>query len=379
MRPYRILSISHSYTVALNRRLADEMARLGEGRWEVTAVAPRFFHGDLRDIHLEPVEGERNALVALPVHLSRSPHLFFFSPRLWEVVRRGWDLVHCWEEPYVVAGGQVAWAVGARTPLVMVTAQSLPKRYPPPFRQLEHWTLARARGCVALGHTVAANATRRPMYQGKPMRVIPMGVDVEHFRPSPEVRAQARQELGWGEGPPVVGFLGRFVPEKGVLVLLDALEKVSSPWRALFVGGGPLEGRLKEFGHRWEGRVRVLTGVAHRDVPRYLNAMDVLCAPSQTTRWWQEQFGRMLVEGFACGVPVIASRSGEIPHTVGEAAVLVDERDEVAWAAAIARLLESPARREELSRQGRERAQRLYAWPVVARQHLDFFDELLSS
>ncbi len=75
------------------------------------------------------------------------------------------------------------------------------------------------------------------------------------------------------------------------------------------------------------GRVRVLTGVAHDDVPEHLNAMDLLCAPSQTTTRWREQFGRMLIEAMACGVPVVASRSGEIPHVVGDAGLVVDEAD----------------------------------------------------
>ena len=55
--------------------------------------------------------------------------------------------------------------------------------------------------------------------------------------------------------------------------------------------------------------------------------MDLMCAPSQTTRRWREQFGRMLIEAMACGVPVVASPSGEIPHVVGDAGLLVDETD----------------------------------------------------
>ena len=52
-RRRRIFSIAHSYCVALNRRLAHEMARAGGPDWEITAVAPAFFHGDLRSIELE--------------------------------------------------------------------------------------------------------------------------------------------------------------------------------------------------------------------------------------------------------------------------------------------------------------------------------------
>jgi hypothetical protein len=55
----RLLSVAHSYVVALNRRLADEMARAGAGRWEVTAVAPEFMPGDFRPISLETLPGRR--------------------------------------------------------------------------------------------------------------------------------------------------------------------------------------------------------------------------------------------------------------------------------------------------------------------------------
>ena len=100
--------------------------------------------------------------------------------------------------------------------------------------------------------------------------------------------------------------------------------------------------------------------------------MDVLCAPSQTTPRWREQFGRMLIEAFAAGVPVVASDGGEIPHVVGEAGVLVAERDQVAWLRAIGSLLDDPKRRDALGRRGRDLAVTRYDWRIVARQHSAF-------
>ncbi|MFY1831625.1 glycosyltransferase, partial [Myxococcus fulvus] len=76
-------------------------------------------------------------------------------------------------------------------------------------------------------------------------------------------------------------------------------------------------------------------------------------------------------------VPVLASTSGEIPHTVGDAGRLLPEADDTAWARALSDVLESPELRRELSSRGREWAVRRFSWPVVARAHLDFFEELL--
>lgn len=374
----QLLSISHSYVVALNRRLAHELSRLGRGGWDVTAVAPSFFHGDLRDIRLEPGAQEQQQTLSVPAHLTRSAHLFFYGPRLASLLSRGWSLVHCWEEPYVLAGAQVALLTPRGTPLVFATAQNLDKRYPPPFRQLERYTLARCSGWIAWGHTVEQALIARPGYPDRRRTVIPMGVDVELFAPDRGRGRAVLERCGWSSGgPPVVGYLGRFVPQKGLEVLIEALERVAAPWRALFVGDGPLRPKLEALAARQPERVRILPGVAHDEVPAALNAMDVLCAPSQTTPRWREQFGRMLVEALACGVPVIASDSGEIPFTLGDCGVILPEREVARWAGSIEELVGDPARRRELAQRGRGRAETRFAWPVVARAHLDFFEAVL--
>ncbi len=377
--PRRLLTIGHSYCVALNRRLAHEMARAGGEQWEVTAVAPRFFPGDLRPIPLEPQPGELCRVAAIDVHLSRVAQLFFYGRGLRAVMRERWDLVHCWEEPYVIAAGQVARLSPAASKLVFYTFQNIAKRYAPPFSTIERRCAKRSAGWLASGETVAQTQRER-CWSGKPHRVMPLGVDVELFRPDADRGRATRARLGWNdEEPPVVGFLGRFIEAKGLELLMRLLDETASPWRALFVGGGPGEAALRAWASRHGDRVRIAGGVPHDRVPEYLDAMDLLLAPSQTTARWREQFGRMLIEAFACGVPVLASDSGEIPYVVGDAGVIVGERDELGWRRALADLLDSPARRAELAARGRDRAHALYSWPVVARRHLEFFDELLAT
>lgn len=374
----RLITLSHSYVVGLNRRLANEMMRVGAGAWDVTTVAPRFFHGDLSPLALQLEADEPARTEGVRAFFSRSLHTFLYGPEVHAHLARGADLVHVWEEPYVLAGLELALLTPRHVPLVFSTAQNLSKRYPPPFAQAERFVVQRASGWVAWGETVRDNLLTRPGYAERPARAIPMGVDADLFQPDRAAGESLRRELGWEtSGPPVVGFLGRFVPEKGVPLLMDALDALDTPWRALFVGGGPMEGALRDWAARHTHSVRVLTGVPHAGVPRALNAMDMLCAPSQTTRQWREQFGRMLAEGFACGVPVLGSDSGEVPRTMGDAGIVLPEASVSAWMQAIANLLESPQRREELATRGRERAVTRFSWPVVAKAHLDFFTEVL--
>jgi glycosyltransferase involved in cell wall biosynthesis len=107
--------------------------------------------------------------------------------------------------------------------------------------------------------------------------------------------------------------------------------------------------------------------------------MDLLAAPSLTTPQWREQFGRMLVEAMACGVPVVGSDSGEIPHVLGAAGLVVPEGDADALAGALGTLLADPSLRARLAAAGRARAQAEFALPRVAARHLAFFEHLLPS
>jgi phosphatidyl-myo-inositol dimannoside synthase len=381
LTPRRLLSIGHSYVVGLNRRLPAELSRLPVGRpWKVTVVAPGYYRGsagDLRASRLQPEPGEPLELRSLDAHATWSPHAMVYGRGLREILRGDWDLVHVWEEPYLLAGAQITALAPAGLPLVHFTFQNIRKRYPPPFRWTERYVLGRAAGWIAAGTTAWEVLRDRPGYRERSHAVITLGVDTRMFRLDSDMRREVRTRLGWSApGPPVVGYLGRFVPEKGLELLTRVVDRLRSPCRVLFVGAGPLERMLRAWPSRGHD-VRVVTGVAHDEVPAHLNAMDVLCAPSQTTPAWREQFGRMVVEAFACGVPVLSSDSGELPHVVGDAGRVVPESDESAWTDALQQLLESPAERERLSLAGIARARERFDWPVIARSHDVFFSRLL--
>src|SRR5262245_11281016 len=370
----RLLTIGHSYCVALNRRLPQELAR--SGKWDVTAVGPSRFHGDFGWHTLEAQPSEACSVVSVPVRPGRPIHLMLSGRKLSELLREPWDLVHCWEEPYVAAAAQVLVNTPADVPVVFATFQNIAKRYPPPFSWIERYTMARAAGIVAFGRTSREIVVERAPAD-TPVRTIAPGVDVERFAPDPKARARLLQKLGWNDGVAVVGFLGRFVPEKGCVFLTRVLDRLERPWRAIFVGSGPLESELRKWAGQYGDRVRIETGVAHGGVAEYLNARDLLCAPSQTTARWREQFGRMLIEALACGVPVIASDSGEIPDVLADAGVVVGEGDEQAWTRTLGELLGDTARLRQLSRRGRQMAVERFAWHVIARQHVEFFDEIV--
>ena len=358
------------------------MQRAAGDRWEVRVVAPRYFHGrdDLRPATFAPRQDEPCPVIPVRAYLTRFVHVFGYGlASLHRAIRGSWDVVHAWEEPYIFAGAELAASAPRSARFVFRTAQSLDKWYPPPFNLFERYTLSRASGWICSGRLVAENLGKRPRYAVRPMACIPLGVDTSVFRPDPAARAETRRLLGWAEGgSPVVGYLGRFVPEKGLGVMMAALDALRTPWRALLLGGGKQESELRAWADRYpDGRVRILTDVSHDRVAPYVAAMDVLAAPSQTTRHWKEQFGRMLIEGMACGVAVVGSDSGEIPHVICDTGEVVREADVARWTETLGALLEDSGRRAELGAAGRERAESQYSWPIVGRKHLQFFEELL--
>ncbi len=185
----RLVTISHSYVVANNRRLAHEMAVQGRGRWEVTALAPERLVGDLREVALEPIAGEACTTEGLRVRLGRVPHLRRYERRLRTLLAGPWDVVHIWEEPYVAACAQVASAAPKNARVVPATFQNIVKSYPPPLGYYERSVMRRASGWIAFGETVHEAQATKPLYAARPSRVILAG---RRRRALPARRRRAR-------------------------------------------------------------------------------------------------------------------------------------------------------------------------------------------
>jgi phosphatidyl-myo-inositol dimannoside synthase len=374
-RRLRVLTIGHSYCVALNRALVREVARGPD--FEVTVAAPSFFYGDLRPIVLE-AEPPGSPLRVVPLDTKRSRFIHIFSydgAKLGTLIREGqFDLVHAWEEPYVFAGYQIARALkNSSARFCFRTAQSYVKHYPPPFSHFERTVLVRSQGWIA-GASLVFDAMLKKGFPREAGRILNLAVDAKEFQPlSSTTRAEVLQELGLE--PPVVGFVGRLTKAKGLEILMQAMERIgrSRPWSLLLLGSGEYESKVREWAARngWADRVKVML-VKHGDVPRYLGCMDLLVAPSQTMKNWREQFGRMIIEAFACGVPVVGSDSGEIPYVIGDAGKVVAESDVADWANTIGQLLDSPEARQEMRQRGLDSAPK-YSVATIAQQYREYY------
>lgn len=161
-------------------------------------------------------------------------------------------------------------------------------------------------------------------------------VDTETFR-----RDGEEMQLPWRRGC-VVGFVGRFVVEKGVLDLIEAVGLLDCDVNLIFVGDGParqrMQERIAELG--LQERCRLFPPLAAVELAKCYRAMDLLVLPSRTAETWKEQFGRVLAEARCCGIKVAGSNSGAIPSVIGDEDMIFPERDVQALATLIARTLQ---------------------------------------
>lgn len=131
---------------------------------------------------------------------------------------------------------------------------------------------------------------------------------------------------------PTFVFVGRFSPEKGILELLRAWLQVREPeWRLQLVGAGPQQLDLMHFCREYKlENVQFLGRLSPDEVLTVMQTMTALLVPSH----WYETFGRVVIEAFACGRPVIVSRLGALTELVeeGKTGSLVSYTDEAAWA-----------------------------------------------
>jgi len=205
-------------------------------------------------------------------------------------------------------------------------------------------------------------------------RIIPNGIDLERFS-DPALRPVER----FDDGKLNILFVGRLEKRKGFKYLLRAFAQVKKavPEARLMVVGAYDKDDKEPFvlyarQHRLHD-VRFIGYVSEDDLSRYYRTCHVFCAPSTGF----ESFGIVLLEAMASGKPIVASNIAGYRGVLedGEEGLLVQPEDERRLADALIRLLEDPALRGRMGRQGQAKATD-YSWQKVAKEVLDYYREL---
>jgi spore coat protein SA len=204
------------------------------------------------------------------------------------------------------------------------------------------------------------------------------GANLQMFYPREEIRE-----------PKTIFFVGRFDPEKGVLQLVQAYEKVldAHPDAKLVIGGTTGFGSHRETAYVRKVRQLALAlekrrgALIHfpgyldhdKDLPLWFQKATLFASPSI----FQEPFGLVNAESMACSTPVIAANRGGIPEVIGNAGRLVDPENVDELASAISELLSKPQYCREFGRAGYERCQRMFDWRLTAKAWMALLDRVL--
>jgi D-inositol-3-phosphate glycosyltransferase len=218
------------------------------------------------------------------------------------------------------------------------------------------------------------------------IRVIPPGVDVQHFHP---IRGdEARRVIGLPPGQRLLLFVGRIEPLKGIDTLLRAMALLKAQMGDAFdnvclsiIGGDPdgeqagdaemmrLRALRQELG--LQDLVAFLGARSQETLQYYYSAAEMVIMPSH-----YESFGMVALEAMACGTPVVASEVGGLAYLVqdGVTGFHVPDQEPEELASRIRLLLENHDLHAEMSATAVARAQQ-YAWPVIAGQILELYCE----
>jgi glycosyltransferase involved in cell wall biosynthesis len=203
------------------------------------------------------------------------------------------------------------------------------------------------------------------------LEVVHCGVDLDRYSPPAATRGT--------DGRPLrVLTVGRLSPEKGQLVLLDAVARLhrdSLPVHVTIVGDGPLRGELTAHAKQ-AGIDDVVTfagAVGQDEMPSFFRAADVYCQPS-----FNEGIPVVLMEAMASGLPVVSSAVGAIAELVveGETGLLVPAARPKALAEALRSLAGSAELRAAMGARGREVVERDFDSEKSARRINELFGEL---
>jgi glycosyltransferase involved in cell wall biosynthesis len=369
----RVLRIAHA---SLTPSLRERERALARAYTDVDLEVVTTNRWREAEVDVEAVDDDLFPVTKARARFSKHIQLFAYDPGpiIAALRRHRPHLIDLNHEPYSVACAEVLTLASWYAPqavVVLQTCQNIFHRYPPPFNWLEQRALRRAAAALVCSKTVLELLRAKGF--NKPVSIVPFGVDPEAF-------SQRRTLPRDSNETPTIGFVGRMLPGKGLNVLADALAQLGSEkWKVLLVGDGPERKSFEEAlaARGLLDRAQFTGAISYDSVPNLYQQMDMLVLPTQTTARIREQFGRVLVEAMASGLPVIGSTCGAIPEVIDDAGLITPEGDPVALAGALRRLLLDPALREQLVRAGRRRVAQHYTWERVADKTHEMFWQVL--
>jgi len=234
-------------------------------------------------------------------------------------------------------------------------------------------TISQASKFIAVSNSVVQDLEFYEFKKDK-IKMIYNGVDTDFFKKSTKTY---REKYAQGFNNLIV-FAGRIVIQKGIQYLIEAMPKILEAHpktKLLIVGTGSFEIYLRMLVRKLhlKKNVEFAGFIPEKDLPDMYSSADVFVAPSLI-----EPFGMVILESMSCGTPVVTCNIGGIPEVIGDCGLLVKSKDSTSLANSINLLLSDSDLRKKFSKKGRERAEKMFTWDLVAKQTRNFYLENLS-
>lgn len=237
-------------------------------------------------------------------------------------------------------------------------------------RAILKYNFRKADRIFSTGKLLAAEARK---FTGKEIRLIPFGVDTQKFAPLPSVNRENREEIVIGTVKALEAIYGIDDLIKSFAVLCDWMP--GRKLRLIIAGTGTEEKSLKGLTRNLNlSHLVTFTGkIPHDQVPGLLRTFDIFMNLSK-----HESFGVSVLEASACGIPVVATRTGGLTEVVDDnvTGILVPVDDPEQAAQATVRLIANPAQREQMGCKGRERVIQFFDWKSNVEAMVREYEEL---
>ncbi len=369
----KVLLVSHTYIIGEHHKKIEALVDKGINLFLI--VPQKWINRDINQ-KLEYVHKDvkKFRIQTVRAYFYSFGSLIFYSPvEVLRIIKKfNPDIIHIEEEPWSLAClefGIFAWMFKKK--FIFFTWENLDRSFLLPFRLIRKIVLKLTDFAIC-GNKDASEIIKKYGYK-RAVEIIPqLGVDANVFLPADE----SNKKRDWF----TVGFIGRFVKQKGIDLLINAVHILNkSDIKILCVGIGPMEKEIINLSIEYNmfDRIEILRFVPHSFIPKILHNIDVLVLPSVTVNFWKEQFGHVLIEAMACGIPVIGSTCGEIPNVIGNSGLIFKEGDVNDLAEKLRMLYEDKVLYNELKQKGRERVLKEYTHEKIAEKLKKIYENLL--
>ncbi|MFM9944318.1 MAG: glycosyltransferase [Bacteroidia bacterium] len=331
--------VSHACFMAINRKVYHLFAQDG---WNVELVAPVTLNFPSGKKEAEP-QSKGDPLIHYLNLIGDNPRTYYFKGLETLLFEKKPGIVLLDNDPVSQMALNVGkWCKKNNAKLFCISNENLP---------LDIFSSIKRRGWKNLPATIAKrillfktkkvvdgiftiNNEGKQIFRTegyKQVEKTPLGFDPSYFYPDNQTRETLRTKLKLTK--PVIAYFGRLTKEKGIHILIKALEGLKEQEWILMMDGFDeyASGYTKEI-HQLlkDGGIMkrvVFISPSHYEIGGYMNTADIVVIPSVSAPHWKEQYGRVAAEAMACGKLVVASDSGALPQLIDKFGILFPEGD----------------------------------------------------